>query len=91
MNMSTLSLSLDTPKEGIIDSYEPQCGCWELNSEPLEVQPYLNCWAILHPFGFVFVEDLYVDLDVLELAKSTRLGQMVTVISRQKNLRETPM
>ena len=25
----------------IIDSHEPPCGCWELNSGPLEEQPML--------------------------------------------------
>jgi hypothetical protein len=37
----TLSLSSDTPEEGIrffTDGCEPPCGCWELNSGPLEEQ-----------------------------------------------------
>jgi len=42
--MSTLSLSSDTPEEGvrsITDGCEPPCGCWELNSGPLEEQSVL--------------------------------------------------
>jgi hypothetical protein len=41
MYMSTLSLSSDTPEEGIrsqADGCEPPCGWWELNSGPLEEQ-----------------------------------------------------
>jgi len=31
----------------LTDGCEPLCGCWELNSWPLEEQPgALNCWAI---------------------------------------------
>jgi hypothetical protein len=44
MFMSTVKLPLDTPEEGIIcitDGCEPPCGCWELNSEPLEEQSVL--------------------------------------------------
>ena len=40
MYVSTLLLSSDAPKETldpITDGCEPPCGCWELNSEPLEV------------------------------------------------------
>ena len=43
MYMSTPLLSSETPGEGIIGSYysitdgcQPPCGCWELNSGPLE-------------------------------------------------------
>jgi hypothetical protein len=39
--VSTLLLSTDTPEEGIdpiTDGCEPPCGCWELNSGPLEEQ-----------------------------------------------------
>ena len=38
--MSTLSLFLDTPEEGIRCHYrcEISCGCWELNSGLLEEQ-----------------------------------------------------
>ena len=28
-----------SPKTRVTDSYEPPCGCWELNSGPLEEQP----------------------------------------------------
>ena len=57
--MSTLWLSLDSPEEGmmnpITDGCEPPCGCWELNSGPLEeqsvllttepsFQPYSHCF-----------------------------------------------
>jgi hypothetical protein len=48
MYMSTSLLSSDTPREGIIGSYysitggcQPPCGCWELNSGPLEEQSVL--------------------------------------------------
>jgi hypothetical protein len=37
--MSTLLLTSDIPEEGIRSHYrccEPPCGCWELNSGPLE-------------------------------------------------------
>jgi hypothetical protein len=34
--MSTLYLTSDTPEEG--DGHESLCGCWELNSGPLEEQ-----------------------------------------------------
>jgi hypothetical protein len=38
----TLLLSSDSPEEGrgshITDGCEPPCGCWELNSGPLEEQ-----------------------------------------------------
>ena len=38
---SALSLSSDTPEEGIRFRCEPPCGCWELNSGPLEEQSLL--------------------------------------------------
>ena len=41
MYVGTLSLSSDTPEEGITDASEPTCGCWELNLGPLEEQPVL--------------------------------------------------
>jgi hypothetical protein len=37
-----LSLSSDTPEEGITDGCEPPCGCWEMNSGPLEEQSVLS-------------------------------------------------
>ena len=43
--MSALQLSSDTHQKRasdlIIDVCEPPCGCWELNSGPLEEQPML--------------------------------------------------
>ena len=43
--LSTLSLSSNTPEEGVIslttDGCEPPCGCWELNSGPSEEQSVL--------------------------------------------------
>jgi hypothetical protein len=42
--VSTLLLSSDAPEEGIgfhADGCEPPCGCWELNSGPLEEQSVL--------------------------------------------------
>jgi hypothetical protein len=48
MYVSTLSHSSDTPEEGIrsqcpliTDGCEPPCGCWKLNSGPLEEQSVL--------------------------------------------------
>jgi hypothetical protein len=41
MYVSTLLLTSDTPEEGIRSHYrccEPPCGCWEVNSGPLEEQ-----------------------------------------------------
>jgi hypothetical protein len=32
-------LSAYMPEESITDGCEPPCGCWELNSGPLEEQP----------------------------------------------------
>jgi hypothetical protein len=53
MYMSTLSLSSDTPEEYITDGCEPPCGCWELNSEPLEEQSVLlNAKPSLQPHIF---------------------------------------
>jgi hypothetical protein len=44
-NVSTLLLFLDTHQkrelDPIIGDCEPPCGCWELNSEPLEEQSVL--------------------------------------------------
>ena len=43
--MSTLQLSSDIPEEGVIMdgtfTGKPPCGCWELNSGPLEEQSVL--------------------------------------------------
>ena len=40
--LNTLLLSSDTPEKGIRFHYrESPCGCWELNSGPLEEQPLL--------------------------------------------------
>ena len=42
--MSTLLLFSDTPEEvsdPILDGFEPPCGCWDLNSGPLEEQSVL--------------------------------------------------
>jgi hypothetical protein len=46
--VSTLSLSSDTPEEDlVVDGCEPPCGCWDLNSGPLEEQSgVLTHWAI---------------------------------------------
>ena len=39
---SIISLSSDTEEEDpMTDGSDPPCGCWELNSEPLEEQPVL--------------------------------------------------
>jgi hypothetical protein len=40
----------------IIGGYEPPCGCWELNSGPLEEQPVLSMFKPSpHLLGFVFL------------------------------------
>lgn len=43
MYMSALSASLSAQhnraSDSITESCEPPCGCWELNSEPLQEQP----------------------------------------------------
>ncbi|KAM7331959.1 hypothetical protein ACRRTK_008667 [Alexandromys fortis] len=37
----------------IVDGHEPPCGCWELNSGPLEEQPVLlTAEPSLQPLGF---------------------------------------
>jgi hypothetical protein len=45
MYMSTLSVCLQTHQkrasDPITDGCEPPCGCWEVNSGPLEEQPVL--------------------------------------------------
>jgi hypothetical protein len=53
MYLSTVSLSSDAPEKGIdtiTDGGESPCGCWDLNSGPLEeqsvlltVEPSLQC------------------------------------------------
>jgi hypothetical protein len=60
MYESTLSLSSDTPEEGALDSItdgcEPPCGCWGLNSEPLEEQLVLStAESSLQPFIFFLI------------------------------------
>jgi hypothetical protein len=46
MYMSTLSACMPAyqkrASDPIISGCEPQCGCWEMNSEPLEEQPVLS-------------------------------------------------
>jgi hypothetical protein len=59
MHMSTPPLlSSDTPEEGIrtiTDGCEPPCGCWELNSGPLEEQlVLLTAEPSLYPHNWVF-------------------------------------
>jgi hypothetical protein len=54
----TLSLSSDTHQkrasDPIIDGYEPPCGCWELNSGPLEEQSLLlTVEPSLQPLDFI--------------------------------------
>ena len=57
--LCTLWLSSDTPEEGIrsiTDDCEPPCGCWELNSGPLEEQPvFLTTEPSLQPYFFFFL------------------------------------
>ena len=77
MYMSTLSLSSDTPEvalDAITDGCEPLCGCWELNSGPLDEQsvlltaePYLQSgnlslilWTFCYMWSFVcFTKSLF--------------------------------
>jgi hypothetical protein len=59
MYTSTLSLSSDTHQkrasDPIIDGSEPPCGCWELNSGPLEKQSVLlTAEPSLQPNHLVF-------------------------------------
>jgi hypothetical protein len=59
--MSTLSLSSDTPEEGTRSHCEPPCGCWELNSGPLEEQSVLlTNEPSLQPYFFIFVFLIFV-------------------------------
>ena len=55
MYVSTLPLSSDTLKRAldhIRDGREPPCGCWELNSGPLEEQSVLlTTEPSLQPYG----------------------------------------
>ena len=58
--VSTLQLSSDTPEEGIRFRYgwcEPPCGCWDLNSGPLEEQlPPLTTEPSHQPSSRLFKE-----------------------------------
>ena len=59
MYMSTLQLSSDTHQkrasDPITDGCVPPCGCWELNSGPLEGQPVLlTTEPSLQPSSFSF-------------------------------------
>jgi hypothetical protein len=69
--MSTLLLSSDTPEEGIdsiTDGCEPSCGCWELNSGPLEEQSVLLTAepSLQPPTNTVFLKTglLYIALEL---------------------------
>jgi hypothetical protein len=47
--------ALDFPGIGVTDSCEPPCGCWELNSEPLEEQSVLlTTEPSLQPLSLIF-------------------------------------
>jgi hypothetical protein len=54
-------LSSDTPEEGIRSHYWWLCGCWELNSGPLEEQPVLLTteWS-LQPKSWVFYKGCHI-------------------------------
>jgi hypothetical protein len=41
MYMSTLQTGQKRASDPITDGYQPPCGCWELNSGPLEEQSVL--------------------------------------------------
>jgi len=57
--ITTLSLSSDTQEEGIRSHYEPPCGCWELNSGPLEEQSVLlTTEPSLQPLSVFFKKPL---------------------------------
>ena len=53
-------MSLDSPEEGIGSHYrwcEPPCGCWELNSGPLEEQSVLlTAEPFLQPPPYYFFD-----------------------------------
>jgi hypothetical protein len=61
--MNILKLSSDTPEEGIRSHYngcEPQRGCWELNSEPLEEQSVLlTAEPSFQPYSFFLKKGLF--------------------------------
>jgi hypothetical protein len=50
----------------LIDGYEPPCGCWELNSGPLDEQPViLTSEPSLHPSTAFLKDDLYIHVHAL--------------------------
>jgi len=61
--VSALSLSSDTSEErigSITDGYEAPCGCWELNSGPLEKQSVLlTIKPSLQPRNTLFLRDSF--------------------------------
>jgi hypothetical protein len=73
MYVSTLSFSSDTPEENIgsiTDSSEPICGCWGLNSRPLEEQPVLltTDQSLQPPFELsIHIFDNPLEIDQLSL------------------------
>jgi hypothetical protein len=58
-----------------MDGCEPPCGCWDLNSGPLEEQSVLlTAEPSLQPPVVCFLRQVYVALAGLELTKWTRLN-----------------
>jgi hypothetical protein len=64
MCVSILSLSSGTPEEGlnpISDDCEPPCGCWELNSGPLEEQSlHLTTEPSFQPTSVLLKKEIYI-------------------------------
>ena len=57
--VSTLQLSSDTPEDCILtDGCEPPCGCWELNSRPLEEQSVLLTAEPISPAPYLTLLNL---------------------------------
>ena len=64
--MNVLSLSPDTPEEGIWSHYRwlwaSPCGCWELNSGPLEEQSVLlTIEPSLQPLSLIHLLTMYTE------------------------------
>jgi hypothetical protein len=77
--MSTLLLSSDTHQkrapDPITDGCEPPCGCWELNSEPIEEQSVLlTAEPSLQPHWSDFVTCFFNKLQLVLHAFSPALG-----------------
>jgi hypothetical protein len=83
--MSTLSLSSDAPERAsdpITDGREPPCGCWELNSGPLEEQSvFLTAEPSLQPWPLHFYV-VFVHLHSKAVHTAETYSTEVSLISR---------